>query len=200
MTRKLLTAVLMFTSCLLLTGCFVPEDLTVDIVINKDGSYVLSFAGELAFIPALEQLRDKHAMSKEMEQQFTRDGANMIKKAQGFDEVTYKGNGRFAVRGKRTGQQGERNTFPWSDFAYVKIRPQQNGSILIETATVKSTDLKELERLDTKINVTLSVSVPKGAQVIDHNADSKPKLFGLIGSYTWHITAPEQSSFITVKP
>jgi len=50
----------------------------------------------------------------------------------------------------------------------------------------------EIEVLREKYKVTdLYLNVSTDAEVIEHNAQSEPWFFGLIGGYEWHVTSPD---------
>ncbi len=61
-------------------------------------------------------------------------------------------------------------------------------------------DLGKLKSIGAHIGGTLTVSVGKEVKVVKHNAQSEPKLFGLLGGYEWEIGSFNTKPFIIVQP
>jgi len=79
------------------------------------------------------------------------------------------------------------------------ILPQADRTVTVTGARPSQEEIEQLNSIGAKMAGTLSVSVANGIQVVRHNADSEPTLFGLIGSYKWQIKSPNANPVIVVK-
>jgi len=73
-----------------------------------------------------------------------------------------------------------------------------DGTVAISGTRPSTKDLEELDRLGAKVEGRLSVSVPMGARVVRHNAQSEPSFWGLFGAYNWEIKSPGANPLIVV--
>lgn len=183
---------------LLLAGCWIPENFEANITINKDGSYTFTYNGTLTFAPVLQAAKEG-IFSQEDEAIFAREAEN-FKRDPDYKQVQYLGKGRFKVLVKHLGKVGKQYDFLSREMKIFSITPQQDGSIEITTLLLKKEELNELKSIGAKVNGTLTVSVAKGVEIIKHNAQSKPMLFGLFGGYKWEITSIDAKPFILVQP
>ena len=100
----------------------------------------------------------------------------------------------------KSGKPGEQYNFLSRQMNIFSVSPQQDHSIIITASQFSKNDLDELKRIGVKLNGTLSVFVKKGVKVVQHNAQSVPKLFGLLGGYKWEIKSVNAAPFIIVQP
>jgi hypothetical protein len=107
-----------------------PEKFTANVAINADGSYAYSYDGTLIFVPALLQTcrirldPRTEARLKKAAEQLTREG---------FRDVVYLGQGRYAAVLQRCVQKGQASFFPSPEMKLFSILPQANGCIEIGT-------------------------------------------------------------------
>jgi len=80
------------------------------------------------------------------------------------------------------------------------ILPQADRTVTVTAVRPSQEDIQQLNSIGAKIAGTLSVSVANGVQVVRHNAESEPTLFGLLGAYRWQIKSPNADPVIVVKP
>lgn len=186
---------------LLLTGCWIPENFAVNVTVNKDGSYTFAYDGTLIYVPALAATKEGSLTQKDEEALAKLE--NELRQEQGFKEVSYLSKGRYKILVEKSGDAGEHYDFFSRDLRYFSIIPQQDGSIQITTELQfgKKEDIDKLKAIGANINGTLTVSVENGVTVINHNAQSEPKLFGLFGGYEWEIKSFDTANaFIVVQP
>ena len=183
---------------LLIAGCWIPENFEAKVTINKDGSYMFTYDGTLTYALALASAKEGSLTQKD-EAEFKK-GENELRKEPGFKKVKYLGKGRYKVLVKKSGNTGERFDFISREMNFFSIIPQNNGLIKITAIRFSKKDINELKSIGAKINGTLTVSVEKGVKVIKHNAQSEPKLFGLLGGYKWELKSVDAQPFIIVQP
>ncbi len=182
----------------LLTGCFIPENFEASVMVNKDGSYRFTYDGTLTFAPALAATMEG-PLSKKDEADFEKL-VEELKKESGFKKVKYLGKGRYKVFVEKSGKAGEPYYFLSSGMKVFSVKPQQDNSIDISAAQFNKSDLDGLKSIGAKVNGILTVSVETGVNVIKHNAQSEPMLFGLFGGYEWEINSVDAEPFILVQP
>lgn len=182
---------------LLLAGCYVPEKFAATININKDGSYGYTFDGTVAHALVVAQAvhaglsaRDEAELKQEAKKLVTGD----VRKAE------YVGDGRFEVLIERAAAKGEVSYFPSREMYLLRVEPLADGTIRISAELPTPGNIRDLEELKIKLNGTLVVKVANGVTVLEHNADSQPSLFGLVGGYTWRIDKPGVVPMMIVRP
>ena len=183
---------------LFLAGCWIPEDFAVNIKVNKDGSYTFTYDGNLAFAPALAAAK-QGSLSQKDEAEFKQMG-EQLRREPGFKDVKYLGNGRYKVFVEKAGKSGESYFFLSREMQIFSIRPQKDGSVSISAIRPGKKDINELKSIGAKMAGTLTVSLARSVKVVKHNAQSEPKLFGLLGGYKWEIKSPDADPIIIVKP
>jgi len=182
------------TTLLMLSGCFVPEDYEANVKVNDDRSYIFTYDGNLIFLLALDKAleegldQEDEAELKEMEEEFKQDPD--------VTKVEYIGNARYKVSVKKVGQPGEQYEF----LEIFNIQTNNEGLLVISAHRPSEEDINELKDMGIKMNGTLTVSVPRGIEVVEHNAESEPKLFGLLGSYKWELDSiADANPYIVLK-
>ncbi|MFA7346283.1 MAG: hypothetical protein WCZ86_00850 [Desulfurivibrionaceae bacterium] len=180
-----------------LFGCWVPEKFQAKVAVNKDGSYTFVYDGILTFAAVLMagqgelSARDEADLKKE---------AVKIAKEPGFKKVDYLGKGRYKVLVEKIGKPGEPYYFLSRESQILSILPQKDGTVSVSAIRPDKKAIQELSSIGVKIDGTLSVSVASEAKVLKHNAQSQPKLFGLLGDYKWQIKSPDENPVIVVQP
>jgi hypothetical protein len=187
--------VLLFVAALL-SGCWIPEEFDAKVAINADGSYTYSYSGILTFAPAFVDAKqgtlDAHGEAKvaELIPQLRQNG---------FRKADYLGKGRFSVSFERTIAKGQPSYFLSKEWQIFFIGYQGDGNLVVGAYRPDANTLQQLNALGAKVNGTLSVTVGRGLQVLKHNAESEPWLYGLLGNYSWTIKSPEANPFIIIR-
>lgn len=165
-------------------ACVFPEKFTMNISIKKDRTFSLEYEGILTFVPAKMATAKGGKLSARDESQMNQLKAEFLKDPN-FKKVDYKGNGEFEVTYKRVGKLETPVYFLSKDVSILSIVPSKNNQVLLDGMKLGPNDISQLEAAGIGIDGTLSVTTD--ATVIDDNAGSRPRLFGLLGGYEWTI-------------
>ena len=195
--RALLLTVALGVS-LLVSGCWIPEDFKTSVTVHKDGSYTFAYDGILTFALALAFAKERPLSEKD--EKIFEEEAEELEKEQGFKKVEYLGKGRYKVLVEKSGDAAEPYYFLSPKMKIFAINPGESGSIEITAEQLGKKDIDELKSLGAKVKGTLTVYVETGVKVINHNAQSEPKLFGLFGGYEWQINSVDAEPLIVVQP
>ncbi len=193
MKPRLLAACL--TVSVLVSGCLVPEKFAARADFSADGSYAFTFAGTMVHGMAAAAMADKGGkLSPNDEQMFQKEAA-ILRKKPDVRDAQYKGNGRYQMSVESKRKKGE----ALDALGMFKVRTDKSGVTTVSSAEVTPKQKKELEQLGIKIDGSFELILPKSAEVIAHNATSTPKLFGMVGGYTWKINSADQRPQVTFK-
>ena len=161
-----------------------PEKFKATIIINEDGSYTFAYDGTIVSAGILDlYLR---ASLKNQVVNFEKFFAKREKELWGetcFRKVKFMGKGRYKVLVEKYGESSEKYNFLSN---YLSITPEEDG-YRITSEEFKQEELLDYKAIGLKLNGKLSVSVAKEFEVTEHNAHSKPKIFGVLGGYEWKI-------------
>ncbi len=180
-------------ACVMLNACLIPEKFTAKIAVNPDASYKVNFNGTMAHVLALAQKVKGGALSDKDEQALKAE-ADKLSKATDFKKAVYKGDGRYEleiVSIKLAGQPFRMDTF--------SVQTDKEGVMTISAIAVSDKDKKAFSELGIKMDGVLEVSLPRNAEIISHNAMSKPSFFGLLGGYSWKIGSINERPMMKVK-
>lgn len=182
----------------IVAGCWIPEKFTARVVVNKDGGHSFKYDGTLTLAIALAAAKEGKLSPKD-EAGFKKE-EEKIRKDPGFKKVNYVGSGRYEVLYEQDRKAGEATYFLSKKDAIFSVVPKQDGTIEISGFKVTEKNLAEFNKIGAKVDGYLKVSLGKGMEVVKHNAQSTPKLFGLYGDYEWNIKSPDATPFIVVRP
>ena len=193
MNRRLIAACLSLS--VLLSACLVPEKFTARADFQADGSYTFTYQGTMVHgMAAMQMVKSGGNMSAQDEQVFQKE-AEALRKKLDVRDAQYQGKGRYQMTLESKRGNGE----PLDAFGMLRVRTDQNGVTTVSSAQLSPKQKKELEQLAIKTDGTFELSLPKSAQVISHNATSAPKLFGMVGGYSWKINGLDQRPLVTFK-
>ena len=192
MLRKSLVAFVAGAS--LLAGCLVPEKFTAKADIQPDGSYSASYTGTVVHGLAAMQLAKTGKLSANDEAGLKRE-VDKLKHSPDVQSASYLGNGKYelAVAAKR--EKGKALDL----LNILSIKTGKDGVITISSAKMDEKGKKDLSQLGIKVDGTLTVTVPRNAEVIEHNATGPPSFFGLVGTYSWKIGSVEQRPLMKIR-
>jgi len=179
----------------LLSGCWIPEKFDAKVVVNKDLSYTFTYNGVLAFAPALDAHRKGQLTAKDEAK--LKEAEKELVKDPNFKRATHLGKGRYRVQVEKKGTPGERFIFLSRENAIISLVPRRDGSLAISAFRPDQNTIKELKSLGIKIDGKLAVSVAKGLEVTQHNAQKAPR--GPSGIYRWQIRTPDQNPSIIIR-
>ena len=193
--KKIISAIAVFATTVLLSGCFLPEKFQATIVVKDDGSYSLSYQGKTAFVPVLLDMKHTGKAPSAKTNQDLEAQADRLSKRPDVKKAKYLGDGRFDIE-----LQGERKAGQQADVLEVlKVYTDKDGVMNITSIGLGAKDKDQLAQLGLKIEGKLDVTLPKNAEVISTNATSKPSLFGLFGTYSWKIGSIEDRPVMRVR-
>lgn len=186
-------AIGLFAACAL-AACLIPEKFTAKVEFHADSSYEYQFDGTASNPMALAELKQRGALSPHTEAALKNDGDRMPKEMD-VRSARYLGNARYemSIAGQR--KPGEELHL----LEILSVVKSRDGIITISSPELKEKDRQELAKLGIKVDGTLEIKLPSGAQVILQNAQSTPSLFGFAGSYTWKIGTPDQRPLMKFK-
>lgn len=174
-----------------------PEQFDAKVAIHADGSYSYSYEGILIFVPALIQA-SRGNVDAHMEAQLTEAAAQL--RQEGFQKADYLGRGRYSVVLERSGSRGQSSFFPSREMKVFSIRSQPDGAIVIGGSRPDTTAPCQLNGMDAQIDGRLIVTLERGVNVLNHNAQCKLSTLDLFGAFQWHIKSPDADPFMLVRP
>ncbi len=182
-TSKAIVATIL---CIFLTSCFVPEEFTATLNVDKNKNFQFAYEGTVAYFPALGAIKKQGQLSA-AEDAEVKKAADTLRKEKGFTSVEYVGRGRFKVRYQESGPiQFGKKIF----LELVEFQSAPGGGIQILGTDISPQSKKDLSAVDLKLDGTLKVT--SDLKVTQHNATSTPWFGGLFGAYEWHMTLDQQ--------
>lgn len=184
--KKLLAALAILSSLAVLTACLIPETFTAKIDLEKNGEFTFSYEGTLIFVP----FKMGRPNQKDIDS-FKRD---MLRDPK-FKKVEYVGNARYRVEYQEQGHLNQPFYFFSREMMVIKLVPVKKGGkryAFIEGMRLSAKDINELGKMNIKIDGTLEIKT--SGKVIEHNANTTPKFWGLFGAYTWKIKSPSDAA------
>lgn len=176
--------------CVVIVGCFFPEQFDLMVTVNKDGTYRMEFDGVLTHVMAKAHESQSGHLSandeaglKAMEADFLRDKR--------FKKAHYQGHGRFAVQYSDAGQLIQRVTLFSNELRLVRLQRHDNGEIELTGFSLSPKDLQQLKSIGMTVNGRIRVKTD--GTVIKHNAQLVPMFLGLLGAYQWAIKSESDS-------
>ena len=182
----------------LLSSCWIPEKFTATVSVNKDGSCSFGYDGILTLGIALAAASEGKMTAKD-EADFGKE-ADKMRTQEGFKKVDCLGKGRYQVLVQLDRKAGQPTVFVEKDSPIFSIVPQKDRTIKVSSFKLTPKDITQLNAIGAKVDGELKVNVASGVEVVSQNADSTPKLMGLLGSYVWHIKSPEVAPLIVLRP
>ena len=169
-------------ACLCMTSCWVPEEFTAVLNVDKTKNFQFTYDGTVAFGPALGQIKERGQLSPADEAEMKKGEAG-LRKEPGFTSVEYVGRGRFRVRYQEAGPiQSGKKIF----LELVEFHVDPSGRVRILGTEISAENRQQLSGVALKLDGTLKVTTE--LTVVEHNATSTPWFGGLLGAYEWHIT------------
>lgn len=168
---------------LILVSCFIPEEFTIKIEVNNDGSYSFIYDGILTYLfaraAAIEAplSEEDEAEMKEIENEF--------KEEPEFKKVSYIGNGQFEVLYEKTGKAGESFYFFDEQFCFFSIVYTKSDTIEISGFQLDKESLKQMEQM--KLEIDGEFEILTNANVVKHNSKMKVKKINDKYCYKWKV-------------
>ncbi|MBC8525418.1 MAG: hypothetical protein ISS28_06405 [Candidatus Cloacimonetes bacterium] len=174
---------LVFAMTLILVSCFIPEEFTIKIEVNNDGSYSFIYDGILTYLfaraAAIEAplSEEDEAEMKEIENEF--------KEEPEFKKVNYIGKGQFEVLYEKTGEAGESFYFFDEQYSFFSIVYSKNDTIEISGFQLDKESLAQMEQMQLKIDGEFEILT--NATVLKHNSNAKVEKIKSMDCYKWDV-------------
>ncbi len=197
--QHILAVSLLLLLSLTLSSCMFPEEFESEVTINQDGTFVFAYDGVLTFVIARAEEVKKGGLSPQAEKKI-KELEEEIKKDAGFKKVDYIGHSQFKVLYQKEGSLDKPFYFVSREIDLFTITPKDGGLVELKGMALREKDIRELESINLTIDGELTVNTD--GEVIEHNANSTPSLFGLMGGYSWEIKSlsdPQPSIIIKIK-
>lgn len=185
-------AFLGFVICFSLASCYVPDNFGSEIRITKDGSYGISFNGELIWAPLYGQLA-RGEMSPETAAEQIPQFMSALKEDKNFKSVTSLGKGRFDVRYDQRGRfdRTKMISFVRRNYRIFQIRANEDGKVSFFGSKSGATYADQLEA--SRLQTRGLLRIVTDAEVLSHNATSvRPAPMPGYAMYDWKVESFRQ--------
>ncbi|MCK4357735.1 MAG: hypothetical protein KAW92_03160 [Candidatus Cloacimonetes bacterium] len=174
---------LVFTMVLILVSCFIPEEFTVKIEVNNDGSYSFIYDGILTYLFARAAAIEA-PLSEEDEAEM-KEYENEFKEEPEFKKVNYIGKGQFEVLYEKTGKPGESFYFFDEQCCFFSIVYSKNDTIEISGFQLDKEFLAQMEQFNLKIEGEFEIIT--NSNVVKHNSKIKVQKIKDKYCYKWQV-------------
>jgi hypothetical protein len=170
----------------LLGSCYLPNAFEAEIKLLKNGTFQLSYQGELIYYPLVYEIAVKNLPIETQTEKMAVTERD-LRRDSSFQEVRSLGRGRFKVRYKHT--EKIEGTFLYTfvrrnaEIMSVKLAP--TGLLTVGARTLKPDDVRAARQIGITINGTLKVV--SDLPVAESNAQETKKE-GLATIYAWRLT------------
>lgn len=196
-TKIIILLIGLVCSCICLNSCLYPGKFHITINITEDGKYSFVYDGVLID----DSIREAHLKGESnTKTKAVNDIEAYLHKIPYFKEIKYLGEGEFKVLYKQEGDAKSGMFFIDKDYRWISIEPVVSDIIMISGSSIDAKVEEVTKKLHFVIDGTILVTT--NARVLGHNARTSPKLFGLVGNYTWEIRSvadPAPKMLIQVK-
>lgn len=186
---------LLLASATVLTACLVPEKFTAQADFRPDGSYVYKFDGTVVhgLVAMAEKqsgkLNDKQRSDlKQQVQEFSK--APGVKKFKAISDSRYELSSEEVLP-----PEPRRMRAKTTEVFVIDNREFKASRILTVTGPkLQPKDDQGFKELGVKLDGKVSVILPKGAKVLEHNANGTPGMFNK--DYSWSVTSTTDKPMI----
>jgi len=178
-------------SLFIFNGCFLPEKFESKVDIKKDGGYELTYDGTIAYAPALGKKitpRDEKRLESMLKD---------IKKDPNVKDAKYLGNARYQIKIEQSKKAGQKAYIFDRRAKLISVVPK-GETITISTKKLARRDLKEIKKLNFKVDGKIAVSIPSNMKIEGTKPDSTPTLG--FGDYEWDIKGFDKPIEIKIVP
>jgi len=154
----------------LLASCYLPDRFETEIRLTRDGSYGITFLGQLTYAPLYGQIADGK-ITKEKAEENNQMILGQLKRDAAFKEVTPLGRGRYQVRFEREGRFGgamQMVNFATRNQAIFRIRTTEDGLVQVNGSGQGQLYADRFEAIGLRTQGLLRVVTD--VEVLEHNA------------------------------
>lgn len=181
---------------LLLGGCVAPEDGNIKLAFSQTGAYNVKADVKIVYVPYVAALRAGNKATVDTEESMHKFARVLVaeKMAQ---SAKYLGEGRLQMNLDEDHAAGAK-----SDPFGILVQSPSEGYYTVTSQQISPKDWKAATDLGMKPKGELEIVLPKNAEVIETNADSKPLMGGVLGmfnSYKWKASGPRPGVVMRFK-
>jgi len=156
----------------LVASCYVPDDFLVEIRVNREGDFGLTYSGTLTWAPLWAEIRDGALTQAEIAEKVENIRQDLVRYPE-FSQVESEGAGRFRVFYQTTGHVEGEETYYFlrSNARVIAIMSREDGVLVVRTHAITDQNKERLlaAGLDTRGKVRVATNRP----VLSHNAQSR---------------------------
>jgi hypothetical protein len=170
MRRGARTAVAVAATLLLLASCYLPDRYEAEVRLTKDGSFGVTFIGQLTYAPLYGQIA-RGQITPEKAEANDKMILEQLRRDTSFKEVTPLGKGRYQVRFEREGRFGgamQMVNFATHNQAIFRIRTTEDGLIQVNGSGQGQLYADRFEAIGLRMQGLLRVV--SDVEVLEHNA------------------------------
>jgi len=168
-----------------LSSCYLPDNFHAEIRIARDGTYDLSYEGDLIYAPLYAEINKGELKPDEVRLR-TQGVINDLKRETEFHEVTDKGRARFGVKYDRTGKMDlvQFVAFVRHNARIITLKGNEDGTMTVNGANIAPSEAQKL--MEYGISLKGEMRIVTDATVLEQNA-SEVRTMGRYNVYIWRI-------------
>ena len=187
--------VLYVAAVLLLVSCYAPDNFRAELRLSRYGDYVLSFDGELIYLP-IQHDYAQNLITPEEDAQRQEDIRQDLARDPAFSRIVPMGRGRFRVKylgpilnGKIGGRLGsdELVSIIRRDAHMLMLKSHPNNQIVIAAGTLEPSDIAAMAKVG--LGMTGEFRLVTDGNVVENDA-SEVRPDGAYQVYIWKIYSP----------
>ncbi|MQX35321.1 hypothetical protein [Roseospira navarrensis] len=181
---RVLAAVLLLVP--LVASCYVPDDFLVEVRINREGDFGLTYKGTLTWAPLWTDIAQGTLSEDEIAEKVENIRSDLVRYS-GFKQVEHEGAGRFRVFYEATGhvEGDESYYFLRSNARVIAIISRADGLMIVRTHGI--TDDNKARLLAAGMDTRGKMRVATNANVLQHNAQDRQTGPGGFTYYDWTV-------------
>jgi chitinase len=170
----------------LVASCYVPDDFLVEVRINRQGDFGLTYKGTLTWAPLWSDIRAGKLSEAEIAEKVENIRTDLTRYP-GFEQVEHEGAGRFRVFYQTTGhvEGDETYYFLRSNARVIAIMSRADGLMVVRTHHI--TDANKERLLAAGMDTRGKMRVATNADVQQHNAASRQQGPNGFVYYDWTV-------------
>lgn len=170
----------------LVASCYVPDDFLIEVRINREGDFGLTYKGTLTWAPLWRDIREGKLTDEEIAEKVENVRTDLTRYP-GFQMVEHEGAGRFRVFYETTGhvEGDETYYFLRSNARIVAIMSRADGLMIVRTHAI--TDANKERLLAAGMDTRGKMRVATNAGVLRHNAQAKQQGPNGFVYYDWTV-------------
>jgi hypothetical protein len=186
----------------ILSSCVIPEKYTLDITVDKQSTYSVTFKGTLLFLMALAEKEESGEISADTDNQIKNMFDDWVAAEPAISNYEYRQDGRAYLEYTTSVSDGSRLDLTNSFQMPLIISTDENGNVIIEETAVEDTDgmFEAFSNLGYSMDGTIRIT--SELPIIDASGLKVSRsILGLFGNYVINqkITSfPSEDIIITI--